>query len=206
LCSQITIRNSTIARNSSLGIVNTQSGIGGGVPFVDIGATILANEASNCFDTIRDSGFNISSDSSCNFNMPGSVNNLNPQLVSELGGIALKDNGGPTKTIALRPTSPAIGAVTDTDLCPPTDQRGRPRSVPCDIGAFERQPDDVVDDVVADINSDGAVDRRDLSFLLQDRGKTVSQSACGALCDLNGDGQITGLDARQLILRELRVK
>jgi Matrixin/Dockerin type I domain/CARDB len=53
--------------------------------------------------------------------------------------------------------------------------------------------------VIGDIDSDGDVDRDDLEILLQDRGKSVSESACGARCDLNGDGQITGLDVRELI-------
>ena len=55
------------------------------------------------------------------------------------GLAGLKDNGGPTKTHALKPGSPAIGA--DVSGCPPpaSDQRGLPRSAPCDIGAFEVQ-------------------------------------------------------------------
>lgn len=53
----------------------------------------------------------------------------------------LADNGGPTRTLALRPGSPAIDAG-DTASCPATDQRGieRPQGVACDIGAFEAQP------------------------------------------------------------------
>ncbi|HEY1918443.1 MAG TPA: choice-of-anchor Q domain-containing protein [Streptosporangiaceae bacterium] len=50
----------------------------------------------------------------------------------------LADNGGPTKTIALLPGSPAIGTG---GKCPATDQRGDPRSrkTGCDIGAFQVQ-------------------------------------------------------------------
>ena len=51
-----------------------------------------------------------------------------------------------------------------------------------------------------DIDSDGDVDRDDLEILLQDLGKSVSQSACGGRCDLNVDGHISNLDAHQLIL------
>jgi hypothetical protein len=46
----------------------------------------------------------------------------------------LADNGGPTRTMALDPSSPALGAGHD---CPGTDQRGEARSEPCDLGAFE---------------------------------------------------------------------
>ena len=48
----------------------------------------------------------------------------------------LRDNGGPTETMALTPRSPAIGR--GTFQCPATDQRGRHRpATHCDAGAFE---------------------------------------------------------------------
>ena len=47
----------------------------------------------------------------------------------------LADNGGPTRTRALLPDSPAVDAGTDAGL--KTDQRGVARSTPPDIGAFE---------------------------------------------------------------------
>jgi Dockerin type I domain len=53
---------------------------------------------------------------------------------------------------------------------------------------------------IGDIDGDGDVDRDDLEVLFQDHGKSVSQSACGVRCDLNGDGQISNLDAHELIL------
>jgi len=51
-----------------------------------------------------------------------------------LAGLA--DNGGPTPTATPMPGSPALAAGTD---CPPTDQRGMPRSEPCTLGALEVQ-------------------------------------------------------------------
>jgi hypothetical protein len=48
----------------------------------------------------------------------------------------LQDNGGPTPTQALLAGSPALDVVPRTSTCRP-DQRGVPRFVPCDIGAFE---------------------------------------------------------------------
>jgi CSLREA domain-containing protein len=59
----------------------------------------------------------------------------------------LRDNGGPTRTLALKRGSPAVDAIPRsacTDQAEPpgpvtTDQRGGPREVGrCDIGAFER--------------------------------------------------------------------
>ncbi len=49
----------------------------------------------------------------------------------------LGDQGGFTETMALPAGSPAIDAGGD---CPETDQRGEPRSGPCDVGAYEWQP------------------------------------------------------------------
>jgi len=56
----------------------------------------------------------------------------------------LQDNGGPTRTHALLPGSPAVDAANNT-TCPSRDQRGVLRTdgdkngtVVCDIGAFER--------------------------------------------------------------------
>ncbi len=49
----------------------------------------------------------------------------------------LKDNGGPTRTVALRKGSPAIGKAIKQDA-PKRDQRGRKRDSKPDIGAFER--------------------------------------------------------------------
>jgi hypothetical protein len=52
--------------------------------------------------------------------------------------LAPANNGGPTLTSALLPSSPAINAGDDAG-CPGTDQRGahRPVGAHCDIGAFE---------------------------------------------------------------------
>jgi hypothetical protein len=92
---------------------------------------------------------------------PGSSNNLigtggsgglangsnqNQVGVANPGLGTLTSNGGPTRTVALLPGSPAIDAGNDSVLGPPlslsTDQRGRPRrsGSHVDIGAFELQP------------------------------------------------------------------
>jgi hypothetical protein len=77
-------------------------------------------------------GYNRDDDGSCGFSgtsLSGTPAGLDPR--------GLQNNGGPTQTIALEPGSAAIGHVTDPADCPATDQRGYPRTVPCDIGAYE---------------------------------------------------------------------
>jgi hypothetical protein len=44
-------------------------------------------------------------------------------------------NGGPTMTLGLVPTSPAVNAAKDCTVL--VDQRYQPRDAQCDIGAFE---------------------------------------------------------------------
>lgn len=45
-----------------------------------------------------------------------------------------------------------------------------------------------------DLNGDGRVDTHDLNMLNRDLGKSVAESACGAECDVDGDGAITEKD------------
>jgi hypothetical protein len=91
-------------------------------------------------------GYNLSSDHTCRFEGIGDLNNTDPNLGP------LQDNGGPTKTMALLPGSPAID-TGNPDGCSDSqgnllksDQRGMPRpdkddSGGCDRGAYERQKD-----------------------------------------------------------------
>src|SRR5262249_1036718 len=75
---------------------------------------------------------NLSSDASCSFLGPGSINST----MALVGPLA--DNGGPTPSVALLHGSPAINAA-DAAGAPPVDQRGLPRPVgpAADIGAYE---------------------------------------------------------------------
>ena len=131
--SAATVSNSTFSGNSGYGE-------GGGIATygaLTLKNTIVANNrpGGNCFGTIIDGVGNLSyPDTTC----PGI--NGDPRLGP------LRNNGGPTETMALGRGSAAIDAANDA-ICeaPPVnnlDQRGivRPQGSHCDIGAVEQQP------------------------------------------------------------------
>ena len=129
----LTATNSTLSGNSAGdlgggGILNWPSG----ADTPHLRNTIVANNSDgNCSGTMIDEGGNLQYPGT---DCGGSITSADP-LLDPAG---LQDNGGPTKTIALQPASPAIDtAVLAT--CPPTDQRGvsRPQGAGCDVGAFE---------------------------------------------------------------------
>jgi hypothetical protein len=160
----LTVINSTVAENGVVG----EGGLGGGI-LIEAGGTgtlkntIVADNifGGNCISvgTFISDGHNLSDDKTCNgfFTATGDINNT----LAGLDSSGLQDNGGPTQTVALLPTSPAVlavppasctyptgspnpcttsGSITDQLTC---DQRGDPRPAPgqtaCDIGAFELQ-------------------------------------------------------------------
>ncbi len=126
--------------------------------YVQISNSILADNSMNCGQTVDfyeytggpGQGINLSDDESCDFKTEGSLYGVDPML----GPLA--NNGGPTRTYALLPGSPAID-VSPQKYCGWTDQRGfyggvvegvRSRAadgngdgiVLCDLGAYEVMP------------------------------------------------------------------
>jgi len=143
----------TIVRNTA-DADDDGSGDGGGIHLqggtLNIQNSILAantdrgGEAPNCAPGLISDGHNLFGQS------PGCLIGLgngdlfppNPRLAS------LADNGGFTRTVALKRHSPAINHGSSSppgsggESCAKRDQRGvkRPRGPRCDIGAFERRP------------------------------------------------------------------
>jgi CSLREA domain-containing protein len=129
---EVTVTNSTLSGNSALGGGAIDHRGGGSFTLRN---SIVANSTSggNC------SGVAPIADGGGNLQYPGTdcgatITSADP-LLDPTG---LQDNGGPTKTIALQPGSPAIDSAVLAN-CPATDQRGvsRPQGPGCDIGAFE---------------------------------------------------------------------
>ncbi|MEM9530018.1 MAG: choice-of-anchor Q domain-containing protein [Pseudomonadota bacterium] len=133
---------STFFGNSGQGVrgeVGTVSGL------ITLDSTIIAGSgAEDCLGdatSVDSEGFNvIEDDTGC-----GTGQNTGDQWGTVTSPIdpllgPLQDNGGPTLSRALDPSSPAVEAGNPG--CPAADQRGvsRPQGAACDAGAFELQP------------------------------------------------------------------
>jgi hypothetical protein len=139
------ISNSTLSDNASLVGASLMSLYG----TTTVTRSILAKgtPGANCLtygtpDAIVSRGYNLSDDPSCGafFVESGDLNDT----AAGQSPHGLQNNGGPTQTIALLASSPAVDAVpldgcTDADGHLLADQRGilRPQAAACDIGPFE---------------------------------------------------------------------
>jgi predicted outer membrane repeat protein len=136
--------------NSTFGI-NAETGGSGGA-LANAGGSMLIQDSivanvgygGNCGGVITSKGYNLSSDGSCRFNSAGDLNGANPQLGP------LRNNGGPTETMAVGAGSRALdagnpGGCRDfAGILLTKDQRGQPRpgrgdTRGCDMGAYESQ-------------------------------------------------------------------
>ena len=140
----LAVSQSTLSGNSS-----TSAASGGGIfnhsGSASLESTIVADSpgGGDCAGAMTSNGHNLADDNSCGLTAQGDQPGTEPLLRP------LDDYGGPTKTFALRPSSPAVDAGFADELV--TDQRGRSRivnypGVPMaiggdnsDIGAFELQ-------------------------------------------------------------------
>jgi CSLREA domain-containing protein len=165
----LTINNSTLSGNSASGaggggIYNFGTG---GSATLTIGDTIFNAGASganivNDDGTVNSLGYNLSSDDASAFlNATGDHNSTDPML----GPLAYY--GGPTATHILKAGSPAIDAGDPNFAGPPSnDQRGagfaRVANSRIDIGALEREPNDIDPTLVvtttADTNANSSCD------------------------------------------------
>jgi len=134
LAGSVDVNYSTIAGNTGGGLSNQQQGV-----TLTLANTIVANNDFNCNGTFIDGGNNLQFGGGLPTSCGGTIPVSDPLLD------ILANNGGPTRTMALLPGSPAIDAGNIL-LCPPADQRGvsRPVGAGCDIGAYESLDADVI--------------------------------------------------------------
>jgi hypothetical protein len=133
----VTIAGNAAASFGGLGIASA-----GDLSTVTIRSSIVANTpqdgSKNCValfsGVITSLGHNLEDANDCAFTQSGDQVAKDPKLG------ALKDNGGPTLTMALTAGTPAVDAA-DPACGVATDQRGiaRPQGARCDVGAFELQ-------------------------------------------------------------------
>jgi len=145
----LTIKNSILANSASNSTLSTRATAGGNCAlytppsptegYVGLDHSPLPGPAAG---PAVSGGYNLSDDASC----VGLLTQIGDRNGTAAGlDTGLKNNGGPTQTIALTATSPAVDAIpliycTDVNGNPVTsDQRGALRSqgAACDIGAFE---------------------------------------------------------------------
>jgi hypothetical protein len=141
---QLLVTNSTISGNTGGGIADDTPD---GSPGAQLKSTLLAgNTGGNLIGAFISQGYNLSDDGSGVFefgegSMTGNMSNTSAGLDPK----GLQNNGGPTQTIALLPTSPAVDAIPVASCSGingnpvTTDQRGvgRPQGKGCDIGGYE---------------------------------------------------------------------
>jgi hypothetical protein len=125
---EVTVLGSTVTGNTA----EQGSGVFGTGDATTEGSIVDANGGGpDCGGSLESKGHNLFPPTGCFATGPGDV------LAADPGLGALAENGGPTRTHALLPGSPAIGASTDIGL--DTDQRGVKRGKDPDIGAYERR-------------------------------------------------------------------
>ena len=125
---QVTVTSTIIAHQDPDS--TAQQNCGAGIP--------ADGEQSTAVDPtpyIRSREFNIDSGSSCGFASSDGFSDMSDTdpLLDQNG---LLDNGGPTRTVALQPGSPAA-EHREANGCPTIDQRGYRRQRLCDTGAYE---------------------------------------------------------------------
>jgi hypothetical protein len=134
-----TLLNCTIAGNHA----DASNSFGGGIiggSGITLRNTIVANNTAGnawnpitCTDTCAGGDHDLQFPSKRSSGQDDNACVIGITFADPLLGV-LSDNGGPTQTLALLPSSPAIGAGAN---CPEVDQRGQKRIGRCDVGAYQ---------------------------------------------------------------------
>ncbi len=130
----LTVSQTTITDNASYGIFSSGT--------VNLTSSILERNGADCSGAIsNDNGYNVDDDVTNACALAGYLGDVVGSLAHTE---SLSDNGGPTLTEAILPTSPAYDFVPAA-YCAPLDQRGATRLLAsnpnfCDAGAYQWAP------------------------------------------------------------------
>ncbi len=145
-----TVTNTTLSDNTAEFGANINN-----LDTLKMGATIVADPVTgtDCHGpgTLTDLGYNLDDDGSCALTAGTDLSDHPAGL--DASGLA--DNGGPTETVSLDAGSAAINHVSNAPQCPATDQRGAPRTAPCDIGAYDTDWGPAIDLNVSGFDASG---------------------------------------------------
>jgi hypothetical protein len=188
-----TITNSTLAANSAQvggGIANSETGA------ITISNTIVANSfAGDCHGSVIDGGHNLIEGAASSCGLTNGVKGNFVGIDPLLDPAGLKDNGGPTQTIALLAGSPAINAG-DPRVCANApvngvDQRGYVRpgagAANCSIGAFEYDSPGPPPSCTGDCDGDEEVTVGEIMLMVNVALDPTPLPVCN-----NGDGNVDG--------------
>jgi hypothetical protein len=134
------IYQSTVVMKNVTMVGNHAGSSGGGIYNLDITELTIVN--SILYDNSPDQIYNAVNPAAITYSIVqggyAGTGNLAANTDPLLG--PLQNNGGFTRTMALKGLSPAIDAGNIGSDCAPTDQRGivRPQGMGCDIGAYEK--------------------------------------------------------------------
>jgi hypothetical protein len=133
-----TLLNCTIAGNHADAAAAFGGGIIGGAALTLTNTIVASNTAGNAYNPVSCTDLSLG-DHDLQFPATRAGGGSDNPCVTSIAFAdpllgPLQDNGGPTRTMAPAAQSPAIGAGAG---CPATDQRGRPRTGRCDLGAVQ---------------------------------------------------------------------
>jgi predicted outer membrane repeat protein len=146
----LAVSNSAPVEITGATFANNHAGFNGGAiagKTITLRNTLFANNSTDwsikimqhCTDALTDAGGNMQyPDRNPNPNYFNETNCTKTLTVADPRLQGLADNGGPVRTTALPPGSPAVDAGVSAG-CPGADARGvtRPQGARCDIGAYE---------------------------------------------------------------------
>ena len=150
-------------------------------------ADVFAEDCNGSSGTWTDGGYNVGTDGTC-LNGGTDDNGAFEDLSSLLAPLA--SNGGPTQTLALDATNPAIGIIPNgtSELCPVTDQRGitSQEGGACDAGAVQLAAQTVAFTTTAPASPTAGTSYAPAAVASSGLGTAISIDGSASGCALDG--------------------